>query len=185
MSPTQINFLVPEGLAMGDATVTVSNAAGATGSFAATIAQIAPSLYTADSSGMGPPAAIALSYANGAAGKVVPLFHCAAATSGTPVACTPTAIDLGAATTSVYLELFGTGIRGQSDLSQVSATLGGVALQVTYAGAQASDPGLDQVNVLLDRSLIGQGAVTLQLSVGGVQANPVIVSIEVPEEMVT
>jgi uncharacterized protein (TIGR03437 family) len=57
-------------------------------------------------------------------------------------------------------------------------TLGGVGLQVTYAGAQGTDAGLDQVNALLDRSLIGMGALTLQLVVDGVAANPVTVDIK-------
>ncbi len=45
------------------------------------------------------------------------------------------------------------------------------ARKVTYAG-------LDQVNVLLDRSLIGGGPLTLQLTVDGVPANPVVVSMK-------
>jgi uncharacterized protein (TIGR03437 family) len=174
VSPTQIDFLVPEGLAIGGATVTVSSPAGTRVSFATSIAQVSPSLFTADSSGSGPPAAIALAYASGAAAQTVPVFNC----SGSPPACTAAPIDLGPPSTSVYLELYGTGIRGRTGLSGVSVTLGGTALQLTYAGAQSTYPGLDQVNVLLDRSLIGEGALTLQLAVDGVAANPVVVSIE-------
>jgi len=48
---------------------------------------------------------------------------------------------------------------------------------VGYAGAQATFPGLDQINVLLDRALIGQGQLVLQLTVDGVPANPVVVNI--------
>ena len=57
-------------------------------------------------------------------------------------------------------------------------TLGGIPLQVSYAGAQASYAGLDQINVLLDRSLIGGGPLTLQLTVDGIAANPVTVNIK-------
>jgi uncharacterized protein (TIGR03437 family) len=175
VSPTQINFVVPEGLADGSATVTVTNPAGSQVSFATTIAQISPSLFTADSSGKGAPAALALAYASGAASpQVTPVFNC----TGPPLVCAPAPIDLGPPSTTVYLELYGTGIRGRTGLSGVSVTLGGTALQVSYAGAQPTYAGLDQVNVLLDRSLIGQGPLTLQLTVDGVQANPVIVSIE-------
>lgn len=174
VSPTQINFLAPEGLANGSATVTVTNPAGNKASFGATIAQISPALFTADSSGEGVPAAIALAYDSGATAQTVPVFNCRAS----PLACTATPIDLGPPSTSVYLELFGTGIRGRTALSAVSATLGGIALEVSYAGAQNTYAGLDQVNVLLDRSLIGQGALTLQLTVDGVAANTVTVSIE-------
>jgi uncharacterized protein (TIGR03437 family) len=174
VSPTQIDFLVPEGLAIGGATVTVSNPAGTRVSFATSIAQVSPALFTADSSGSGPPAAIALAYASGAPAQVVPVFNC----SDSPLACTAAPIDLGPPSTSVYLELYGTGIRGRTGLSGVSVTLGGIALQVTYAGAQSTYPGLDQINVLLDRSLIGDGTLTLQLTVDGVAANPVVVSIQ-------
>jgi uncharacterized protein (TIGR03437 family) len=174
VSPTQINFLVPEGLANGSATVTVANSAGVKVSFATSIAQVSPALFTADSSGTGAPAAIALAYASGAAAQVVPVFNCTAS----PLVCTAAPIDLGPPSTSVYLELFGTGIRGRTSLSTVSVTLGGIALQVTYAGAQNTYPGLDQVNVLLDRSLIGGGMLTLQLMVDGIAANPVTVSIQ-------
>lgn len=174
VSPTQINILVPEGLANGNATVTVTNSAGTRASFPTTIAQVSPSLFTADSSGKGAPAAIALAYADSAAApQVVPVFNCTAS----PLICTAVPIDLGPPSSSVYLELYGTGIRGRTGLSDVSVTLGGTALQVTYAGAQSTYPGLDQVNVLLDRSLIGMGALTLQLTVDGVSANPVTVSI--------
>jgi uncharacterized protein (TIGR03437 family) len=56
-------------------------------------------------------------------------------------------------------------------------TLGGKALEVAYAAAQSTFPGLDQVNVLLDRSLIGKGLLPLQLTVDGVPANLVNVNI--------
>jgi uncharacterized protein (TIGR03437 family) len=169
VSPTQINFLAPAGLANGGATVTVANPTGVKTSFATTVAQVSPALFTADSSGTGAPAAIALAYSAGAVVEV-PVFSCM------PV-CTATPIDLGPPSTSVYLELYGTGIRGRTSLSGVSVMLGGVSLEVTYAGAQNTYPGLDQVNVLLDRSLIGAGVLTLQLTVDGVAANPVEVNI--------
>jgi uncharacterized protein (TIGR03437 family) len=174
VSPTQINFVVPEGLASGTATVTVTNASGISSNFTTTIAAISPSLFTADSSGKGAPAAIAVAYAADSSSQVLPVFSC----SGSPVTCTATPIDLGPASTNVYLELFGTGIRGRSGLSGVTVTLGGTALQVTYAGAQGTYAGLDQVNLLLDRSLIGSGSLTLQLTADGVAANPVTVSIK-------
>jgi uncharacterized protein (TIGR03437 family) len=185
VSPTQINFLVPEGLAIGGATVTVTNSTGNKASFAATVALVSPSVFTADSSGTGAPAAIALSYpalaypalaypGAPASAQSVAVFNC----TSSPLACTATPIDLGPPSSSVYLEFFGTGIRGRSGLSGVEVELGGTALQVSYAGAQGTYAGLDQINVLLDRSLIGQGLLTLQLTVDGQPANPVMVNIK-------
>jgi uncharacterized protein (TIGR03437 family) len=175
VSPTQINLLLPKTMASGAATVTVANSGANNTSFAINIAAVSPAFFTADSSGNGPPAAIALKFTQGtAAPQVIPVFTC----SGSPVACTATPIDLGTATTRVYLELFGTGIRGRSGLAHVSVTLGGTALQVTYAGAQGTYQGLDQVNVLLDRSLIGKGQLPLQFTADGSAANPVVLTIK-------
>jgi uncharacterized protein (TIGR03437 family) len=175
VSPGQINFLVPLKLAAGAANVTVTNAAANKASFGTVVATVSPSLFTADSSGAGPPAAIAVAFVSGASTpQVLPVFTC----SGTPAVCTPTPIDLGTAATNVYLELFGTGIRGRSSLAGLAVALGGKPLQVIYAGAQSTFAGLDQVNVLLNRSLIGSGELGLQLTVDGVAANPVVVSIK-------
>jgi uncharacterized protein (TIGR03437 family) len=174
VSPTQVNFVAPEGLANGGGTVTVTNAAGSKASYAVPIAPVSPSLFTADSSGTGAPAGFALVYPADASPQSLPLFDC----SGTPQVCTAVPIDLGPSSTSVYLELFGTGIRGRSGLSAVSVTLGGVALQVSYVGAQGTYAGLDQINALVDRSLIGGGVLTLQLVVNGAPANAVVVNIK-------
>jgi uncharacterized protein (TIGR03437 family) len=168
-SPTQINFVVPEGLASGSVTVTVINSAGVSSTYSTNLASVSPSLFTADSSGKGAPAAIAVAFAADGSSQVLQVFAC----TGSPLVCTATPIDLGSASSAVYLELFGTGIRGLSGLPGVSVTLGGKPLLVTYAGAQNTYQGLDQVNVLLDRSLIGQGAGTLQLTVDGVAANAI------------
>jgi uncharacterized protein (TIGR03437 family) len=172
VSPAQINFLVPEGLALGKATVTVTSSNGGMGSFATTVAHVSPALFTADSSGHGAPAALAFEYDAGGATQA-PAFSC----GGSPAVCTAAPIDLGPPSASVYLVLFGTGIRGRNSLSGVSVTVGGKSLEVDYAGAQGTFPGLDQINVLLDRSLIGQGQQTLQLTVDGVAANQVLVNI--------
>jgi uncharacterized protein (TIGR03437 family) len=59
------------------------------------------------------------------------------------------------------------------------ATAGGVSLPVSYAGAQnTAYPGLDQVNVLLPRSLAGKGDVTIQVTVDGQAAEPGHVTIQ-------
>jgi uncharacterized protein (TIGR03437 family) len=174
VSPTQINFVVPEGLANGSATLTVVSFVGSQASLPVTIAPVAPALFTADASGKGVPAAIAFDYDGNGATQAPPVFACV----GVPAVCTPDPISLGLASTDVYLALFGTGIRGRSGLAGVSVTLGDDELQVSYAGAQSSYPGLDQINVLLDRSLIGKGLLTLQLNVDGVPANSVTLDIK-------
>jgi uncharacterized protein (TIGR03437 family) len=48
---------------------------------------------------------------------------------------------------------------------------------VLYAGPQSEFVGLDQVNVILSRALIGRGAVTVVLTVDGKVANTVTITI--------
>jgi uncharacterized protein (TIGR03437 family) len=49
---------------------------------------------------------------------------------------------------------------------------------VLYAGPQGSVPGLDQVNVQIPSSLAGSGNANIQLTAGGVAANPVQVTLQ-------
>src|SRR5258708_6643108 len=55
VSPGQVNFLVPEGVASGPAKVTISNFSGVYTSGTFNIAAIAPALYTQDGTGTAPP----------------------------------------------------------------------------------------------------------------------------------
>jgi uncharacterized protein (TIGR03437 family) len=47
------------------------------------------------------------------------------------------------------------------------AVIGGVEAEVTWAGAQPTFPGLDQINIRLPRSLAGRGEVELTVTVDG------------------
>lgn len=63
------------------------------------------------------------------------------------------------------------------DTDTTTATVSGQSAQVTYAGPQ-EEAGLDQVNVLLPRSLAGSGDALVVLSVNGSIANAVHVTIQ-------
>ena len=83
-------------------------------------------------------------------------------------------IDLGAATDSVYLWLFGTGVRRRSSLANVSVTLGTANLPVLFAGDQGQYLGEDQINVgPVPRSVAGSGSVDLVLTTDRLKANTV------------
>ena len=82
-------------------------------------------------------------------------------------------IDLGPATDTIILVLFGTGIRNRSDLSAVSVRLGGEVSPVQYASAAPGFVGLDQVNALAPRVLAGRGDVDIELIADGKRANVV------------
>jgi uncharacterized protein (TIGR03437 family) len=76
------------------------------------------------------------------------------------------------------VELYGTGIQGRSSLPNVAASANGIPLQVLYAGPQTQYPGLDQVNVVIPRSLAGAGEVPVILTVDGQTANVVTINIQ-------
>jgi uncharacterized protein (TIGR03437 family) len=87
-----------------------------------------------------------------------------------------TPIDLSSPGDQVFLCLFGTGFDAAT-ANTTTATVAGQSAQVTYAGPQG-EAALDQVNVLLPRSLAGSGDALLVLSVNGALANAVHVTIQ-------
>ena len=87
-------------------------------------------------------------------------------------------MSVGSATDQLYLIAFGTGFRNRSALTNVSATVGGTAAQVTYAGAQGTYVGLDQANILIPASLAGSGNQNVVLTVDGKSTNAVVIKIK-------
>jgi len=173
VSPGQINFLLPSGLAEGSAVVRVFHQGNVVARGSANIDVVAPGLFTANADGKGVPAALAVRVAASGAQSPLNVYRCGTAQGS----CAPVPIDLGVATDQVVLELFGTGIRGRSALPAVTATIGGQAADVQYAGPQGGFMGLDQVNIGVPRSLAGRGAVDVVLTVDGKTANTVTVRV--------
>lgn len=87
-------------------------------------------------------------------------------------------IDVSDPNDQVFLLLFGTGFRYRQNLSGVSVTIGGVPVEVLYAGAQGGYYGLDQINLRLPRTLAGRGEMDVVLKVDGRTANIVRVNIK-------
>jgi uncharacterized protein (TIGR03437 family) len=169
--PTQINYVVPDATALGAATVTVAKNGLPVASGAIQVATVAPGLFAANGNGTGPAAAVAVKFPASGASTWQNAATCAAAGN-----CVTAPIDLGAAGDRVYLELFGTGIRGYR--TGITVTIGGTAALAPAFGAQPQFPGMDQVNVLIPRSLIGSGDVDVVLTVDGVAANTVKINIK-------
>ena len=166
VSPTQVNYQIPPGVAAGAATVTVSVNGNPVAIGPAQITSVAPGLYTANSNGQGAAAAIVVTvHANGTSDFVF-TFQCASAGN-----CTALPIGLGLDSDQVVLELFGTGIR--SHQGAIACKIGSTTLPVAFAGPQGTFVGLDQVNVLLPKSLRGSGNVQVVLTVDGLAANTV------------
>jgi uncharacterized protein (TIGR03437 family) len=177
VSPTQINFLIPGATRPGPAGVTVRIDSKIVASGTIFIEPVAPGLFTANASGQGVPAAVALRIkSNGAQQyEAVAIFDQAQ----NKFIALP--LDLGPNgpnADQVYLVLFGTGVRGRSGLDKVNATIGGTAAAVLFAGPQGNLVGLDQINVAIPRSLAGRGAVDVVLTVDGKTSNIVLVNIK-------
>jgi uncharacterized protein (TIGR03437 family) len=166
VSPGQVNFAVPAGLASGTGTILITSGDGTFSSGPVTIAPVAPGIFSLDGV-----LAAALSLTINSQGQQIyqPVFQYNSASSQYE----PLPIAINGPT---YLILYGTGIRG-APLSEVSVQIGGTTVAPAYAGA-AAFTGEDQVNVLLPSSLSGAGDVTITLTAAGIAANPVHVTIQ-------
>ncbi|MFB3778173.1 MAG: hypothetical protein ACE141_11195 [Bryobacteraceae bacterium] len=173
VSPSQINYQVPEETALGQAAVTVvrNSQTAATGSVQ--IDRVAPGLFTMNSDGRGVPAAQVVFVADDGSQTRQDVFNtgCQAGT------CVPVPLRLGTGS-QAFLEIYGTGIRGVTSLAAVTAQIGGAAATVEYAGPVAGQVGLDQVNIRLPASLAGRGYVDVEIAVDGKAANVVQLSFE-------
>ncbi len=155
---TQINFVVPSGVTLGDAALIVRNVSGSA-EFPVTIAATAPGLFSANGTGQGLAAAQAL------------IVNADKSVTTLTVADGPIRVLPG---TEVYLVLYGTGIRGHGP--SVSATIGGRAAEVLFAGPQGSFPGLDQVNLRVPAFPNGiPASAEIRITVDDNTANPVSV----------
>ena len=167
ISANQINYVVPDQTSVGTATVTMTKNGQTVGSGTIQVAAIAPGIFAANGNGQGAASAEAVKYP---AQTWQFTGTCPAVGS-----CVTVPFDVGTAATPVYLELYGTGIRGTK--SSVTATIGGTAAAATW-GVQSQYPGMDQVNLLVPTSLAGRGEVDVVLTVDGVAANTVRVNIK-------
>ena len=172
MSSGQANLLVPAGLAAGRATVTVLHGATAALTGSMTIAAVAPGLFSANQDGAGVAAADAflITASNQRVNQSVFACHPPAARS-----CLGTPLSLGGAGDTLYVELYGTGIRGAT---VVQCFVGGLSVPVLYAGPVAAYAGLDQVNISIPKSLAGAGDVRLYVVADGAVSNVVGLTVQ-------
>ena len=160
VSPNQINYQVPATVGFGTYKVEVVKTDGsvvARGSL--NVNTVWPGLFSATQNGRGLAAADVLRIkANGE--RVYESVN--------------NPINLSNAADKVFLQLYGTGLRGRSSISKVKAFLGGTPLIVDYVGAQNFFIGLDQINVQLPNSLAGRNrTLDLIVYVDGWNANTV------------
>jgi uncharacterized protein (TIGR03437 family) len=168
VSPTQINFQVPDNAAPGPATFAVGGQ-----NFTATIQNVAPALFSMSGTGSGVAAAqaIAVQAGNSSLQSPVPVFQCGTA------GCVSVPISLGV-DRPIYVTFYGTGIRNRSSLANVTVTIHGVSLPALYAGPAPGFAGLDQVNVVLSLALRGSGESDVVLTVDGQTSNTVTINVQ-------
>ena len=173
VSPTQINFLAPTGMATGVATYTITNGAGQSLSAIGAVGQVAPALFSMSGTGSGVAAATAVrvNAADPSKQSEVTVFDCAS------LPCSAVPINVGT-DTPAYLTLYATGIRNRSSLDKILVTINGVSVPVLYGGPQPDFAGLDQINVPLTLNLRGSGLANIVLKVEQHQANTVNVAIQ-------
>lgn len=179
VSPNQINFVIPGGLLPGEAQVVVTvitpNGDEVISRGSIRVAETAPSLFAADASGVGAPAA--QSGRVNQEGQFVfdptPPFQPDPANPGRLI---PAPIDVGTADRPAFLILYGTGIR-KAPPGSVKAIIGGVETTAEYFGPAPGFVALDQVNLRLPIALRGRGMVDLTLVISGVSSNPITINL--------
>ena len=169
VSPSQINLVIPAATRPGSATFTITVGDGTTLTANTQIAPVAPGMFQMNSAALAAAEVIRVHADNS---QTIESVYQVDASQG--VVARP--IDLGASTGSVYLTLFATGLQNAAN---VSVTVAGHNVPVTYSGPQGSWAGFDQVNIgPLPTSLAGSGRVNIVLAADGQTANPVDIAIQ-------
>jgi uncharacterized protein (TIGR03437 family) len=171
VSPEQINFVLPAGIATGLAKVTLTNNSAFIAQGSMQVQAVAPGLFSASATGQGAAAGIAIQITDVVGPQTAfPAFTCDAPFQN----CRPVSLNVGV-DTPLFLALFGTGIRGGKN---VTVTVGGKSVPVLYAGSELVFPGLDQINIPILLTLRGAGLVDVVVTVDGQASNPVQILIK-------
>ncbi|HKQ78960.1 MAG TPA: DUF5666 domain-containing protein [Blastocatellia bacterium] len=151
VAPNQINYQVPPDTPLGLANVVVMNKGQAVLQGTILVSSVALSLFTADASGLGPPAGLLLRVR--ADGQQVYESLARLDTSRNRIVPAPIARRPGE---QLFLILFGSGLRcsvdtdrnsGNGVAENVQATIGGVNAQTLFAGIAPGFVGLEQCNI--------------------------------------
>ncbi len=192
VTPNQINLLIPTGTATGKARIVVTNKNGQISQGEFTVAEIAPSAFSANSSGSGAPNGFIIRQrrVNGAdlsqpSNDVNGLRHKTdVQTSIEPLAVfdpaqnifVPKPIKLNRGE-EVSLVLLGTGFRNATSSTRSRIIVDGVALRATFTGASDA-VGLDRVQAVLPFSLDGRGEVNVVVDIDGKESNTLKIVID-------
>jgi uncharacterized protein (TIGR03437 family) len=174
VSPTQINFVIPEGLAEGGIAIKVMRENQPTHVSFARLTKVQPDVFTADASGHGLAAAVILRIKADGSRSFEPI----AQFDSVQNRFVALPIEISDETQQVILVLFGTGWRNRQSLDDMTVKIGGQPVPLIYAGSQNTLAGLDQINARLPNTLAGRGLVTLVVTVGAQAANTVLLHLK-------
>jgi len=165
VSPSQINFQVPDGAATGYAMINVLGSGRPKGAHATLIQQLAPGFFTLDGSGHGAPAASAVDV--GPDGKQTPFPTSSCTSDGH---CAGLAIPVSSAVSQVYLSLYGTGFR---HANVATCSVGDASVTPSYFGPLSESSIEDQVNILIPPTTPkGRVDITCRFQYSADPANP-------------
>jgi uncharacterized protein (TIGR03437 family) len=171
VSPTQINYVMTSSDAFAFIGIERVGSTYVERGIGVSIGPLEAGFYSV---GAGLAAGSALSVSENYTETEVPVVMCGDA------ACDLVPIDLSG--NPVYLSLYGTGFN-HATADSVTCTVAGQNAPVTYAGPQMQAQGLDQLNMLLPKTLAGMGAVSVACffgseGVNGIPANAVQIAIQ-------
>lgn len=171
-SKTQLNILVPGGLALGNVSVRVLRQGVRVAAATFRLSATAPGLFAANGDGVGAPAAqiVRVSAAGEQASELAAEFDVASGRFK------PRSLRFGEGE-RLFLVLYGTGLRG-APAGGTRLRIGNTEPAVLYIGDQREFPGLDQVNIEIPRELAGTGEAAVRLEVEGKQANSLTLRFE-------
>jgi uncharacterized protein (TIGR03437 family) len=158
VSPTQINWIVPAGLTVVNLIVKVYADDRVIAVSFNRWTRPTAGIFSANASGQGVPAAIVTRVKPGNLQTIEPV----ARYDDDQKQFVAVPIVFGPEDEQLVLSLFGTGWRSIPQ-QNFTITVGSEAATVTYAGWQPTLPGLDQINLLLPRSLKDRGAAIVQV----------------------
>lgn len=151
VSPTQVNYALPDGIAPGVALVTVMRNGGVVSQGTIEVAEVAPSIFTANASGAGAPAGLIIRVKpNGQQSYESLVRFDATMNMLVPVTILRNGED------RIFLVLFGSGFRNAPNADgdrangvaeSVEVTVGDINAPVLFAAGAPGYVSLDQVNI--------------------------------------
>ena len=172
ISPYQVNYQIPSNTAAGVAKVTFSTPGLADRIGTILVLPTGPGIFAANADANGVAAANIFRLKFGSPdGVYEPLLQFDQASQR----YVPLPVDGGSvfppSNDTLYLLLYGTGIRSRGSLAKIQVTVGGVSCAVEYAGPHCCFIGVDQLNVRLPQAMNGRGEVDIVVTVDGQVTN--------------